>query len=804
MSGQNQTQPSLNLSFLTKLKWWQATIMIVLVLLAAGWASEHGAIVSVNVSLEARVEAIENRMDIPVNSTLSAFIKSNSFIVSGLDAGFCLQNGTNGGYLPPFTTNSSLVIQNGLGNASNNGGGSVYVSAAVNAYNASVVLQNNTRLVIECGAKNITYSAGVGAYAIVDDFQNFISIYYSNGLTYTAFNYVTGNLLTQSANMTSINVQQFFLNNQSVTDLFAFPTEAASYIISVSPSNSSIYQLKNCTTGKIDIQDTNCSLVTNRAIGSGYVGVEFREGTFPFTQQFNIQPGLALWGMSQNATVLKPAAGATFNQLIGMDNYSRMDVDNVYVHDLQLDGTGSSVNLGINVTCGRSIYDRLLIHHFSDTGIAVASLTQSGYHTPENYIEDSEIRNNVNYGIEFYGSDSYLVRDVCPWNAKGGIYDNCGWSFVIQCHTYSEGATATGTLIYSNGVTLINCEAETAAGLLRTGFYISSVQFVTMHDCMTFGAQYGVNMGQPSNLTIDGLREYGITTYGIWMNNPVIDVKIVNSVFNSSSDVADIYINSTVTSPVITGNSFITGIVKGPGGSIVNGQVHLNEGFVTDDINAFPITGTPATLGWTGTSGTADDYNGNSMWSSQATLSITTTFTSMSAYLYTYTGYGNVTYAIYNDNGSIGPKTLMGQTYPVNVSTTGQLWNASFSTPLTLTPGTYWMTVFTSIHVHTIYTSGGTNATFWNATETYATFPNPYTGGTAATGKYSIYASGATYPTTLYIPNILASTPTGLVCTPSYSTTFYVSALNSTYDTVILGTPATQNSSLYYHSFLIP
>jgi hypothetical protein len=183
---------------------WAKTLMICAILVCAGVAAYFGANVSVNMSLDARVSAMENRMDIPVNSTLSAFIKSNSFIVSQLDQGFCLQNGTNAAYLPPFTINSSLIIENGLANASNNGGGSVYVAAGANLYNASVVVLNNTRLVLESGAKNITYSCAANAYAIVDDFQNWIFIYYSNGLPYSVFNYATGNLLTQSANMTSL------------------------------------------------------------------------------------------------------------------------------------------------------------------------------------------------------------------------------------------------------------------------------------------------------------------------------------------------------------------------------------------------------------------------------------------------------------------------------------------------------------------------------------------------------------------------------------------------------------------------
>lgn len=171
------------------LKWWQATIMIVSILIAAGWAAHEGANVNVTVDVDARVSAIEKTLNMPVNSTLSAFRKSNSYLVSLVDAYACLQSGTNAS-LREYSTNHTMIIDDGLGNASVSGG-SVYI--AEGAYSASVILKTNTRLVIEKGATGITVtSVAAGANCILDDFNSGVFKYYKNGALYTQFDYANG------------------------------------------------------------------------------------------------------------------------------------------------------------------------------------------------------------------------------------------------------------------------------------------------------------------------------------------------------------------------------------------------------------------------------------------------------------------------------------------------------------------------------------------------------------------------------------------------------------------------------------
>lgn len=173
--------------------------MLCAILLCAAVAAYAGVNLSMNVNLADRLQNVENRMDIPVNSTLSAFQKSNTFLVIPHGTGVCLMNGS--GYFQEFLANQTQVMMDGLYNASITGG-SVYVQEG--SYSASVIIQNNTRFILETGARGITYSVAPGAYCILDDFNSWIFQYYSNGNLYSQFDYANSNLLVQSANLTSI------------------------------------------------------------------------------------------------------------------------------------------------------------------------------------------------------------------------------------------------------------------------------------------------------------------------------------------------------------------------------------------------------------------------------------------------------------------------------------------------------------------------------------------------------------------------------------------------------------------------
>jgi hypothetical protein len=216
------TTPTLNLKFLSNLKWWQATIMISIILLSAAVAVHEGANVSVTLSLDARVSAIENALNIPVNSSLSAFRKSNSYIISLVDTYACFQNGSTAG-LREYNTNHSAIIMDALGNASVSGG-SVYV--AEGSYSASIILQDNTRVVIDKGATGITVaSVASGANCILEDFNNNVFKYWSNGSIESIFDYANGNLLTASANLTTLYVKALVPFTNGYVSIFSLVVE---------------------------------------------------------------------------------------------------------------------------------------------------------------------------------------------------------------------------------------------------------------------------------------------------------------------------------------------------------------------------------------------------------------------------------------------------------------------------------------------------------------------------------------------------------------------------------------------------
>ncbi len=181
---------------------WKLDVKTVVVLILLTVTSViTGANLVGNVDLENKISTIEKRIEIPVNTSLCAFRKSNSYIISLAGTYAQLQNGSNG-KVQESSKNHTLIIQDALGNASV-AGGSVYV--AEGSYAASIILQNNTRLVIDRGATGITYTVAPGANCILDDFENGLTEYF-NGNAVSAFNYRAGTFLTTSANLTTVYV----------------------------------------------------------------------------------------------------------------------------------------------------------------------------------------------------------------------------------------------------------------------------------------------------------------------------------------------------------------------------------------------------------------------------------------------------------------------------------------------------------------------------------------------------------------------------------------------------------------------
>jgi hypothetical protein len=284
---------------------WAKTLMICAILVCAGVAAYYGANVSVNVSLSDRVTAIEHTLEVPVNSSFYPFQNPSTYIVGLVDAYGTLQNGSTG-KLDLYSVNHTLVMQTGL-DAVSVLGGSVYVKEG--SYSASPVVRNNTRFIVEKGAVGIAYTVDSQATCIIDDFNGGIFEYYSKGVPYSLFDYASSRLLLQSANLTSIYVQNISGLNGNV-QIFRFIIEnGSSFPLSPSPGylfdmNNTVYYY-NSTSWVPWGSEAGGTLDYNELINKPDLSQYLLEnGTRPLTANWNAS-SFGIYGLSfLNATSL--------------------------------------------------------------------------------------------------------------------------------------------------------------------------------------------------------------------------------------------------------------------------------------------------------------------------------------------------------------------------------------------------------------------------------------------------------------------------------------------------------------------
>ena len=134
----------------------------------------------------------------------------------------------------------------------------------------------------------------------------------------------------------------------------------------------------------------------------------------------------------------------------------------------------------------------------------------------------------------------------------------------------------------------------------------------------------------------------------------------------------------------------------------------------------------------------------------KATLAVKTAFNTMNFYTHDA---GNVRLAIYSDNGSgTAPSAKQWESGSITINTTGQpkltTVNISSGTPATLTlnAGTYWLAwQWSATTAGPSYTAGSANT--GNAiVQNYGAFPTSWTGGTASTENWTMYATFCTPP----------------------------------------------------------
>jgi hypothetical protein len=482
----NQQQTSkgslnINLNSLTPVK----TVLICAILLCAGIAAYLGANINVNVDVQARVQTIENRLDIPVNSSLSAFQKSNTYLVIQHSAGACLMN--QSGYLTEFLANQSQIIMDGFGNVSS-AGGSVHVQTG--SYTASVTVLNNVRFILDEGATGITWTVASGATCIIDDFNSGVFAYYQAGLAYSVFNYSSGNLLVATINSTTVNLNNLVWNGLNRTDTIASPTGAYNYIITTNGAGN--FFAKNGTDGTV-LQNTNISAVVNSEIGNltvvGSSGgrILMKAGTYNFTAPIIMKQHIWIEGEGPSITILQLADNANCN-LFEYKNSSTNVLAEIYSMTITGNSGMNTQGSGIYIepTAGGTFWDLSLhdvyITHFAQYGIYTSQFwgysffdviseynLLDGIHVTggsSGHMIGSKFMLNGQCGLNMTGG-GYLdwTDDDFRQNGYHGVWLNGSTCSFISCHFIQNSASANNTydgiFLYGTAASytrIISCE----------------------------------------------------------------------------------------------------------------------------------------------------------------------------------------------------------------------------------------------------------------------------------------------------------------------------------------------------------
>jgi len=135
----------------------------------------------------------------------------------------------------------------------------------------------------------------------------------------------------------------------------------------------------------------------------------------------------------------------------------------------------------------------------------------------------------------------------------------------------------------------------------------------------------------------------------------------------------------------------------------------------------------------------------------KAILSAIGIFSSVSFYTHAA---GNVRLAIFSDNGSGTPSTKQWESGDISINGAGQpkltTVNISTGTPgsLTLNSGTYWLAwQWNTVTTGPSYRTGGAVNSGNALIQSYGAFPTSWTGGTASTENWTMYATYCAQPT---------------------------------------------------------
>jgi parallel beta-helix repeat protein len=275
--------------------WWKASILISLVivsLFAAGWAASQGATVSYNVEIQAKIEAeiqyIQDRLDTPVNSSLSGLQKPFTEIIAMVDSYYCRQNGTDARLILPYSTNKTYIEQQSIGNVTT---GSIYLKEMTLA-------------------SGLTYGSTV---LIIQQYQGQLSYYSNSALIYTvkagSLNATVIYAATLNASTNYIQAYRLLVENGT-----SFPSSPSSGYIFFRTDLNAIYFYNGtdwtaCAIGGASEDDDSMYLLTSSA--SNFL---FQNGTRALTANWNTG-AYGIYGATWlNSTNINLSGNLYFNQ----------------------------------------------------------------------------------------------------------------------------------------------------------------------------------------------------------------------------------------------------------------------------------------------------------------------------------------------------------------------------------------------------------------------------------------------------------------------------------------------------------
>jgi len=148
-----------------------AGLFIIGIILSLAYAAQQGVNVSLNLEVQARLDYLETQqqllndtINIPVNSTISAMIKEANYIIAPHDSYYCLINGTDdrAGRLEYYSTNKTKTEQFALGNMTT---GLLYLKEVTHNTSLSITA---TQTVAQQISGKIRYFTSTGSTSVTD------------------------------------------------------------------------------------------------------------------------------------------------------------------------------------------------------------------------------------------------------------------------------------------------------------------------------------------------------------------------------------------------------------------------------------------------------------------------------------------------------------------------------------------------------------------------------------------------------------------------------------------------------------